>query len=172
MAMMKRLEQYSFFQKVKKEKDESLLVAASVIAAMAYTAAISPPGGIAGMDAANAPVPSANSYELEPSRSLLAFFDSDASDRFWIFNTISLLSSLSVIFLYVSGFSLKRKFQIWLIRVIMWITITSMAVAYIFAVRATIPDTQNRARKTLNIGIIAWGIMLFVTYMIGIIKMD
>ncbi|KAK1351894.1 hypothetical protein POM88_053899 [Heracleum sosnowskyi] len=162
MVMMKKFEKYSIFQKAEEKKDEHLLIAASVIAAIAYSAAISPPGGIASVDAGKPPAFAPNS--LKPSESLLGYFDSNLSDRFWIFNTISLLTSLSVIFFYVSGLSLKRKFQVWLMRVAMWITISSMAIAYVFAVRATNPSTHKDTQKTLNIGVIAWGIMLFVTY--------
>lgn len=169
MGMMKMLEKYSIFQEVEEKKDEYLLIAASVIAAMAYTAAISPPGGIASVDAGKAPD---SSKELKPSESLMGYFDSNLSDRFWIFNTISLLTSLSIIFFYVSGFSLKRKFQIWLMRVAMWITITSMAIAYVFAVRATNPSTHRGTQRTLNIGVISWGVMLLITYVCSCVHRD
>ncbi|KAL8155042.1 hypothetical protein AgCh_000430 [Apium graveolens] len=97
----------SIFKKQDKKKDKNLLVAATVIAAMAYQAALSPPGGVASVDATQ-----------------LQFL---------------LLMVLMTLDLEIRGFSLKRKFQIWIIRVAMWITLSSMTVAYVCAVIATSP---------------------------------
>lgn len=170
---MKMLSKYGIFQKKEEKKDKDLLIAASVIAAMAYQAAISPPGGIASVDAAEAPVPPASSYELKPSDSLLASFYPDLSDIFWIFNTISLMAALSVIFLYVSGFSLKRHIQIWIIRVAMWITLSSMTVAYVCAVIATTPTTDfgkvSNTFTALIFAMVAWvGLLAFSLLVLGV----
>lgn len=160
---MKIFKKFTIFQKREEKKDKDLLVAAAVIAAMAYQAAISPPGGVANVDAEMtlaAQAQKVTSYDLEPSSSLMAYFYTQLSNTFWIANTISLMAALSVIFLYVSGFSLKRNIQIWFLRVAMWITLTSMTVAYVCAVIATTPrTTTNKTKKTtraLVIGMIAW----------------
>lgn len=103
------IKKLSIFEKKQEKRDKDLLVAASVIAAMAYQAAISPP------DKMHGPI-------------LCAY---------WICNTISFVASLSVIFLYVNGAGLKRKFLIWLIRLTMWIILSSMTYAYITAAAAS-----------------------------------
>lgn len=185
---MKIFRKYTIFQKKGEKKDEALLVAAAVIAAMAYQAAITPPGGVATMDAQKKITEEKRySYELEPSRSLLAYFDSQVNNTFWIANTISLVAALSVIFLYVSGFSLKRHIQIWFLRVAMWITLTSVTVAYVCAVIATNPTTDDVATnpttadhfyydtrpsntaKALMIGMIAWvGLLTLSLIFLGV----
>ncbi|KAL8105296.1 hypothetical protein AgCh_029187 [Apium graveolens] len=170
---MKMFRIHSILEKKEEKKDKDLLVAASVIAAMAYQAAISPPGGVASVDASLDAVPPASSYQLRPSDSLLASFYSKLSDIFWIFNTISLMASLSVIFLYVSGFSLKRHIQIWVIRIAMWITLSSMTVAYVCAVIATTPTTDlDKVTNTLTaliIAMIAWaGLLIFSLVILGV----
>lgn len=166
----------SIFKKQDKEKDLNLLVAATVIAAMAYQAALSPPGGVASVDATAAPVPSPDGLnDLGPGDSLLAYFYADLSNVFWIANTISLMASLSVIFLYVSGLSLKRKFQIWIIRVAMWITLSSMTVAYVCAVIATSPITDltkaSNTVKALVCAVLAWVLLLALSFFVLVIRL-
>lgn len=146
VKMWKKVKRFTIFQGKREKRDKTLLVAASVIAAMAYQAAISPPGG-------------SDEYTgfSPPSGS-----DSDdytgISNVFWICNTISFIASLSVIFLYVSGATLKQRLFIWLIRAAMWITLTSMTVAYSFAVAATIPDDYitDSTALALASGLATW----------------
>ncbi|WOH12977.1 hypothetical protein DCAR_0832486 [Daucus carota subsp. sativus] len=166
-------ENITIFKKSEKEKDQSILVGATVIAAMAYQAAISPPGSVAAQDSEVNLAPTqqdANNYMLQPGSSLLAYFYSDLSNVFWIFNTISLMAALSVIFLYVSGFSLKRRIEIWLIRVAMWVTLSSMTVAYVCAVIATTPTVEFKKISdtftALIIGVVAWVGLLCLSFLV------
>ncbi|XP_017240131.1 uncharacterized protein LOC108212930 [Daucus carota subsp. sativus] len=145
--MWKQVKNFTIFQEKKEKRDESLLVAATVVAAMAYQAAISPPGGMAGMDAAeetrDSISPFKKSYYFGPAYSLLALFDPEISNDFWIFNTTAFLASLSVIFIFVSGAALKRPIFLWLIRAAVWITLSSMTFAYVYAVKATTPKSND-----------------------------
>ncbi|KAK1351899.1 PGG domain-containing protein [Heracleum sosnowskyi] len=163
------------FRKTLEKSDKSLLVAASVIAAMAYQAAISPPGGVAGMDATQTPVPSVDlepPYVLEPSSSLLAYFYPELSDGFWIFNTISFIAALSVIFVYVSGASPKSRFFLWLIRLGMSISLTSMTLAYVRAVEAITPsdsfakELKSPTIAALTLGLLAWVALLCLAILV------
>lgn len=117
--MWNKIKSFTIFQEKMEKRDESLLVAASVITAMAYTSAISPPGGVSGIDATNhsaeAGDPYYENYFLAPASSLLAYFYASLSNMFWRANTISFMATLSVIFLYVTGASLKQKLFVWLI---------------------------------------------------------
>ncbi|XP_074351943.1 uncharacterized protein LOC141691099 [Apium graveolens] len=79
VKMWKKVKNFTIFQEKMEKRDETLLVAASEKAAMAYQAAISPPGGVAGMDAPEYQKDYANSpyfktYDLEPASSLLSYF--------------------------------------------------------------------------------------------------
>lgn len=160
------------FRKTLEKSDESLLVAASLIAAMAYQAAISPPGGVAGMDATKDLVASANTYVLEPSTSLLAQFYPEFSDGFWIFNTISFIAALSVIFVYVSGASPRRRLFLWLIRLGMSISLTSMTLAYVHAVLAITPsdsfakEFKSPTYAAILSGLLAWVALLCLAILV------
>ncbi|XP_017240136.2 ankyrin repeat-containing protein At2g01680-like [Daucus carota subsp. sativus] len=168
-----KMKNFTILQEKSATRDEYVLMAATVIAAMAYQAATSPPGGIAGVDAteASAPDPYGQGFHLQPADSLLAYFYSSLSNVFWISNTISFMAALSVIFLYVTGATLKQKLFIWLIRGAMWITLTAMIVAYACAVRATTPslDFTTKTLRALVYAMCVWmGLILLsisaVTY--------
>ncbi|XP_017223646.1 ankyrin repeat-containing protein At2g01680-like [Daucus carota subsp. sativus] len=177
LKIFDKFTKFTIFRETREARDDALLVAASVIAAMAYTAAISPPGGVASMDAKEfpplgSPGGSPDSlkdkyFHLNPAASLLAYFNPNLSYTFWISNNISFMASLSVIFLYVSGSSLKRRFFTWLIRGAMWVTLTSMTIAYVCAVSATTGATEDyNALYPLVFGLLAWGILVFVTFLV------
>lgn len=143
---------------------------------MAYQAAISPPGGVAAMDAEEYSYgrfdsPKDKPYHLYPAASLLAF-NPNLSCTFWISNNISFMASLTVIFLYVSGATLKRRFFTWLIRAAMWITLTSMTIAYVCAVSATTGSTDYYdALYPLFFGVFAWGILIFVSIVVLVYRL-
>ncbi|WOG94947.1 hypothetical protein DCAR_0314244 [Daucus carota subsp. sativus] len=166
----KKIKKFAIFQDKMETKDETLLVAASVIAAMAYTSAISPPGGVASMDAASYSVsdPWYFSYFLAPGSSLLAYFFAPLSNTFWVFNTISFIAALSVIFIYVTGASLKQKLIVWSIRGAMWITLSAMIFAYEAAVRATTPKyhQNNRTLYTIRVGLYSWLALMVIAVLV------
>ncbi|XP_063946966.1 ankyrin repeat-containing protein BDA1-like [Daucus carota subsp. sativus] len=168
------LKRSSLFQKTVTEKDDTLLIGASVIAAMAYTAAISPPGGVAALDA----VPNTEDnpwfhlYYLPPGGSLLAYFWPGLSNSFWIFNTISFLGALTVILLYVSG-AMKTRIVVFATQIIMQLTLTAMTAAYLCAVVATSPTygskdlsksyKHNKITLVVSIVLVAWNLIILVT---------
>ncbi|KAK3438790.1 hypothetical protein EUGRSUZ_C03604, partial [Eucalyptus grandis] len=93
-----------------KEKRDSLMIAATVIAVMAYQAGLNPPGNV----------------NIDNGRKL-----SRGLPIFWISNTVSFLASLSTIFLLMSGLPLGKKVLMWILTAIMWVTITFMALTYL-----------------------------------------
>ncbi|KAL1806652.1 hypothetical protein ACET3Z_029720 [Daucus carota] len=166
-------------KKEEKGDKDNILVGASVIAAMAYQAAISPPGGVSALDAVTNLPPSAqdaDSYKLQPGASLLAFFYYNLSNTFWVFNTMSLLGALSVILIYISGSSrLKQKIVVWPIRLIMCISLLSMTGAYACAILATTPKSTNisninNTRKGIVVAIIVYVAIVVVLLMSLVVK--
>ncbi|XP_017240130.1 ankyrin repeat-containing protein NPR4-like [Daucus carota subsp. sativus] len=164
------VKKFTIFQEKKEKRDEPLLVAASVMAAMAYQAAINPPGGVAAMDAAEISDPSSTLskkiYDLKPGHSLLAYFEPGRSDGFWVYNTISFVAALSVIFLFVSGANLKRKLYVWLIRAAVWLTLSSMTFAYVIAVQATSVEADSPTIIALIMGLYIWIGMIAVSFLV------
>nr|XP_017240140.1 PREDICTED: ankyrin repeat-containing protein At3g12360-like [Daucus carota subsp. sativus] len=185
LNLWKEVKNSAIFHEEVERRDDTLLVGASVIAAMAYTAAISPPGGVTGFDAdafSDAFINSLDSNSTEsvlflpPGGSLLAYFWPGLSDAFWISNTISFMAALSVIFLYVSGYALKKKIFVLFIRGAMWLTLTSMTTAYVCAVVATSPGYSkgleasykyNKTDLVLVIGFLAWIGMIVVALLVA-----
>lgn len=177
--MWNKFTNFTIFQEKQEKRDNTLLVAASVIAAMSYQAAISPPGGVSAMDATEYSrdhnqfdSPKYKRYHLDPAVSLLAYFNPNLSYTFWISNHISFMASLTVIFLYVSGATLKRRFFTWIIRAAMWITLTSMTIAYVCAVSATTGSTEYYdTLYPLLFGLLAWGILIFVSIVVLVYRL-
>ncbi|WOG84588.1 hypothetical protein DCAR_0103772 [Daucus carota subsp. sativus] len=162
--LVKTVKKWSILKKKGENKGDSLLVAATVIAAMAYQAAVSPPGGVIGLDANEIKTSARN--DMEPGTSILAHFDPKTSKFFWIFNTISFIASLSIIFLFVTGISAKRKIFIRVLRAAMWIIVSSMAVAYLVAVTTFIPGPNRNNSSTFVTVLVAamtWDGLIFVS---------
>uniref|UniRef100_A0A5B7C010 PGG domain-containing protein n=1 Tax=Davidia involucrata TaxID=16924 RepID=A0A5B7C010_DAVIN len=68
-------------------------------------------------------------------------------------NTISLVASLIIIFLMISGFPLKNKFSQWLLTMAMCTALTFMALTYLVALNLLTPDVDAQSDKRL------WGVM-------------
>ncbi|KAK1380235.1 hypothetical protein POM88_026979 [Heracleum sosnowskyi] len=115
-----------------------------------------PPGGVIGMDTNEIKV--GTGHNIKAGTSILAQHDPVRSKLFWIFNTISFLASLSMMFLFISGISVKRKFFIWASRAAIWITVPSMALAYLLAAITLIPDPNilNSTYVTLVVAAFTW----------------
>lgn len=162
--LLRKVKKGSILKKKGKSKGESLLVAATVIAAMAYQAAISPPGGVFSVDANDVKI--SDGHNIDPGTSILAHYDPHTSKFFWICNTISFIASLSIILFLASGISAKRKIFIRVLRAAMWIIASSMALAYLIAVTTFISGPNrhhNSTYVTLLIAAITWDGLILVT---------
>ncbi|KAK3438821.1 hypothetical protein EUGRSUZ_C03364 [Eucalyptus grandis] len=100
------------------------MVAASLLATVAFQAATTPPGGVwqddYKVDANGNPV-------KEPhmaGTSTMAHIQRMAYGQFMIFNPLAFLSSLSIILLLLSGLPIERRRWMWTQMVIMWLAIT------------------------------------------------
>lgn len=110
-----------------KKKRDSLMITATVIAAMAYQAGISPPGGVWDNDQKD----NNGAILYYAGTPIMAANDPEGYPMFWIYNTISFLASLSTIFLLISGFPLGKKVLMWILMATMWVTIIFTALTYL-----------------------------------------
>ncbi|KAK3040402.1 hypothetical protein RJ639_026807 [Escallonia herrerae] len=120
------------------KKYEALLVAATVIAAMAYQAVLSPPGGL-WQDDETVDLGNNQNITFYAGTSLMAAHFPWIYVIFCFFNTSSFVAALSVVFLLVSGIPLKRRIFAWVLMGIMWVAITFMAVAYVVSMIVLTP---------------------------------
>ncbi|XP_039156933.1 ankyrin repeat-containing protein NPR4 [Eucalyptus grandis] len=105
----------------------SLMITATVIAAMAYQAGISPPCGVWDDDKKD----KQDKILYLAGTSIMAANDPKGYSVFLTYNTISFLASLSTIFLLISGFPLGKKVLTRILMATMWVTIIFTALTYL-----------------------------------------
>ncbi|KAI9192019.1 hypothetical protein LWI28_016997 [Acer negundo] len=116
----------------------ALMVAASLIATMAFQVAVNPPGGVWQEDDPKSGGRTSTYSDAwhKAGKSIYADTLPDSYNEFLIFDTTGFLASLSIILLLISGLPIGRKFFMWILMVIMWIAISAMSFTYMFAVTA------------------------------------
>ncbi|XP_074294425.1 uncharacterized protein LOC141622277 [Silene latifolia] len=149
-----------------------LMVVASLIATMAFTIGINPPGGVwqdnndghlAGTAImANATKGSYNSISLF----FKVFTPETQYELLLVVNTIGLVSSLSVILLLISGLPCKRLF-VGMLMVIMWVAVTATALSYVIAVGFLVSGGGgSEISQAIAVSVTVW-IMLMIVMLLA-----
>ncbi|THG17288.1 hypothetical protein TEA_018839 [Camellia sinensis var. sinensis] len=129
------------------KKRDILMVVASLIATMAFQAGLNPPGGFWPDNA-----PSHRAGEA-----IMAYNYPNTYPYFIRANTTGFVASVSTILLLITGWPFKKKFFMWLMVVIMWVTITSIAFTYAFSIVVVSPKKQREPlSNTIVVGAIVW----------------
>ena len=141
-------------------KRESLMVVASLIATMAFQAGTNPPGGLWQDDSSNGTASSGGSA----GKAIMAYRDSGRYDLYLYYNTAGFVGSLSIILLLITGLPFQRRLFMWALTVIVWVTITMVALTYRVAVLFfTPPELVHVANRVVSYGVTAWAsVMGFV----------
>ncbi|XP_054782084.1 uncharacterized protein LOC129289351 [Prosopis cineraria] len=138
----------------------NLSLVSTVIATITFQAIVNPPGGFI-QGSLNPDVTTTPDYLFNCTEVLdrgvtycpghaMASFASESQFLWYIdCNTVSFISSVCVTILLVSGFPLKNKVVIWLLSIGMCITLTSLALAYFFALTMALPDEILYKESTL-----------------------
>lgn len=123
---------------LEKQRD-ALMVVASLIASMGFTAGVTPPSGVL-------------SVPIDPKSWGSSY------NRFLVYNTTSFMSSLSIILLLVSGVPIRRRELVWILMVIMWIAVSSTALTYAVSIEHHCQSTDELpvVHILLGVGFIAW----------------
>ncbi|KAK2639120.1 hypothetical protein Ddye_026915 [Dipteronia dyeriana] len=136
----------------------ALMVVASLIATMAFQVAVNPPGGVWQDD----------NKGHTAGKSIFADRDTDYS-VFLGFDTIGFLASLSIILLLISGLPIGRKFFIWILMVIVWIAISSLAFTYAVAISAL--SDWDTAIKVVRIVVLLWAVLMGLLLLVHTIRL-
>ncbi|KAK9273484.1 hypothetical protein L1049_018294 [Liquidambar formosana] len=70
----------------------------------------------------------------------MAYNHPDKYPRFLAYNTTGFIASLSIILLLITGLPFKNRFFMWILTLIMWVAITSMALTYGISVNILKPS--------------------------------
>ncbi|XP_047327173.1 ankyrin repeat-containing protein NPR4-like [Impatiens glandulifera] len=144
------------------KQQESLMVVASLIATMAFQAGVSPPGGVWQDDQ--------NGHRA--GEAVLAYNYPDTYPYFLRANTIGFVASLSTILLLISGLPFKKRSQMWILVVIMWLTITAMAFTYAFSIVAITPKKgRGPMRRTMYVAIPIWCFVMLLLFVFHSIRL-
>ncbi|KAL7238779.1 hypothetical protein ACSBR2_004805 [Camellia fascicularis] len=129
------------------KKRDILMVVASLIATMAFQAGINPPGGF-WQD---------NTPPHRAGEAIMAYNYPNTYPFFIRASTTGFVLSVSTILLLITGWPFKKKFFMWLLVVIMWVTITSIAFTYAFSIVVVTPKKEREPlTHTIIVGAIVW----------------
>ncbi|CAI9106545.1 OLC1v1005729C1 [Oldenlandia corymbosa var. corymbosa] len=133
------------------KKRDVLMVVASLIATMAFQATLNPAGGV-WQD--NKPD---GSDKHVAGEAVMAQKYPNTYRNFITTNTIAFVSSLSIILLLISGLPFKKRLFLWVLMVIMWLTITAIALTYNTSIYILTPkDDIKKLNLVTWTAIIVW----------------
>ncbi|CAN4116250.1 unnamed protein product [Withania somnifera] len=136
------------------KKRETIMVVASLIATMAFQAGVNPPGGVW---QENGKLNAQGISSHKAGEAVMAYNHARSYRYFLRANTIAFVSSLSTILLLISGLPFKRRLFMWGLMVIMWLTVTSIALTYGISIYILTPKKDREPLgQIIEIGITVW----------------
>ncbi|KAK0572294.1 hypothetical protein LWI29_029297 [Acer saccharum] len=117
----------------------SLMIVASLVATVSFQVFFNPPGGVwqdtkAGFMFTDDPQSPKRAHIT--GTSIFAFYYPKEYRWFMLFNTTGFMSSCFIILLHVNGLPISSRFLVWILMVVIWISISSMAICYVIAADA------------------------------------
>ena len=151
----------------------SLMVVATVITTITYQPSLSPPGGVWQTDIKNST--ESNACPRPPCEAgtlVLAYGSFELVFFFYLIcNTIAFTAALSVMFLLISGFSLKNKCFMVILTLAMCTTLTFLGITYVLAFILLIPpNLRNQLGLTMYIPIGVLVCLILVVLLIHFIR--
>ncbi|KAM7517501.1 hypothetical protein LguiB_016463 [Lonicera macranthoides] len=130
------------------KKRDAMLIAATVIAGMAYQAGLDPPGGVWDQNYQTTLNIQGKNLTFLTGRSIMAVNYPREYCLFWAFNTMSFVASLSIVLLLIHGSPsmgttwfrvLKQKVFMQFLTVVIWVVATTMSLTYFVAMLTITP---------------------------------
>ncbi|GAB2250879.1 hypothetical protein Droror1_Dr00017129 [Drosera rotundifolia] len=143
----------------------TLMVVASLIATMAYQAGLNPPGGV-WQDSQSAVSGTEPSHTV--GTSVIARTHAYEYNMYMIVNTVSLVSSMSIILLLISGLPC-RGFSVRMMMFFMWFAISAMTSSYLLSLYVLTPEEDRKIpMRVIKISILVW-MGLLVLLLLGFV---
>ena len=154
-------------------KRSALMVVASLIATVAFQAAITPPGGVWQADETVDEKGNPLEHPRKAGTAVMAYSQDIEYGQFMIFNTLAFLASLSIILLLVSGLPIKKRRWMWIQMIIMWIAITAQVITYFISLRHMSPDSAaGMLHDVTEISVLAWLCLMGVVFIGNMVRMN
>ncbi|KAK4412661.1 hypothetical protein Salat_2913200 [Sesamum alatum] len=139
------------------KKRDAIMVVAILIATMAFQAGVTPAGGVWQEDSTNDSNGNPVSNPHWAGEAVMARNHPKYYKSFMRSNTVAFVSSLSTILLLISGLPFRRKLFLWILMVIMWLTVTSIAVTYAISALVVTPNKNKKSLShDIEIAVIVW----------------
>ncbi|OMO86513.1 hypothetical protein COLO4_21112 [Corchorus olitorius] len=177
-AILKKTDSKPIVKKHKQHTDwlgrkrSALMVVASLLATVAFSASLSPPGGVWQEDYT---VDSDGNPVEHPHRaglSVMADTDPQKYQAFMILNTLAFISSLSIILLLISGLPMRKRRFMWVQMVIMWVAISAFTATYYVALIEITPRHVKATLFSVTVSSLMIGLgMIGVVFLGNVIRM-
>ncbi|KAH6782958.1 hypothetical protein C2S52_007917 [Perilla frutescens var. hirtella] len=151
------------------QKRDSIMVVAVLIATMAFQAGVTPPGGVWQEDKIIEDMRGVNRTVLA-GEAVMEYHHPHFFNNFMRCNAVAFVLSLTTILFLISGLPFRRPLFMWILMVIMWLTITSIAVAYAIAIASVIPDVTSLI-DVFSLSILVWFGVLGILFFCNTIRM-
>ncbi|KAJ8564453.1 hypothetical protein K7X08_000913 [Anisodus acutangulus] len=135
------------------KKRDAIMVVASLIATMAFQAGMNPPGGFWQDNEEG------NSLRMphKAGEAVMAYSHPKSYRYFIRVNTTAFVASLSTILLLISGLPFRRKLFMWAFMVIMWLTVTSVALTYGISIYIVTPKKdREQLGQVIEVAVTVW----------------
>ncbi|WVY91443.1 hypothetical protein V8G54_036957, partial [Vigna mungo] len=149
----------------------NLSLVATVIATITFQSALNPPGGVRPPQE-NGIVACPKGMKPCPGESVLAYTMAELYSSFLVFNTICFISSSAVCLWLVSGLPLNNRFFNWLLSIGMCVTISSLALTYMYGAQMVTPQpVWSTSTSMFGIVILVWLALLGVVVVVHSLRL-
>ncbi|XP_052181040.1 ankyrin repeat-containing protein ITN1-like [Diospyros lotus] len=139
------------------KRQNALLVAASLMATMAFQVGVTHPGGVWQDNGPNNSTNNNSTDEFHKAGEAVVAYYYSETGWFFVANTIGFVASLSTILFLVTGLPFKKKLFTRIMVLTMCIAVTSIAFTYAFSIASITPDWfWNIVSKCIYYGMIVW----------------